>query len=116
MSSLPRLESDNNIAYDQSNLTPPRPILRPYAHKGESITHSQPPLTPPRLPMSCLRCVVNKWVRARGLSDEELARRAGAPEHAALINRWRRGKGTLDAAPGLSDRLKALVKETGEAG
>lgn len=65
--------------------------------------------------MSCLRCIVNKWVRARGLSDEVLAERAGAPEHAQLINRWRRGKATLDAAPELKQLLAALVKEAGEA-
>lgn len=50
MSSPAHLETSFNIAYDQSNLTPTRPVLRPYAHKGESIIHSLTPLTPPRSP------------------------------------------------------------------
>jgi ribosome-binding protein aMBF1 (putative translation factor) len=64
--------------------------------------------------MTCLRCVVNKWVRARGWSDDRLAQEVGYPDHATLINRWRRGKGTLDAATGLRQALEALMESTAD--
>lgn len=60
--------------------------------------------------MTCLRCQINKWVRARGWSDDRLATHVGYPDDAPLLNRWRRGKSTLDAATGLKQALQALVK------
>jgi hypothetical protein len=38
----------------------------------------------------------------------------GYPDHATLINRWRRGKGTLDAATGLKQALEALMESTAD--
>lgn len=55
---------------------------------------------------SCLRCQINRWMRARGWSDDQLAAHIGQPAHATLLNRWRRGKATLDAAPELHLALK----------
>lgn len=66
----------------------------------------------------CYKCRVNTWLRARGWSDAQLAAEVGLPQYTTILNRWRRGKATLDGAPGLREALLTLIpdEETQAAG
>lgn len=59
----------------------------------------------------CYKCRVNAWLRARGWSDAQLAQEVGLPQYTTTLNRWRRGKTTLDGAPGLREALLTLIPE-----
>lgn len=87
----------------------------PYKGRSTNATRCTSSTSTPSSTMSvCLRCQINKWMRARGWSDEQVAAHIGAPQHAVTLNRWRRGKMTLDDVPDLKQALHGLLVGKGE--